>query len=666
MFYVKVRGFDDTEEGEYRLRITLDAPQPANPPESDFYSFTVGDGDELTLWTELPGGGPGEFVNALDPYLRLYDNTGALVVQDDNSGVGTNAQIEHTIGAGEAGTWTVEVAAAGAQGGEYVLLTDQVSGGPIEAARLADGQVILYDTDVADPLLSDVDALDVVITFDANNIVRGVTLVGNPTGFGMLVKPHDNGPVWINDARPQPPSNLADLSFVATSGPASFVKLLSPVRGANFGPKIQMEGVGPGADLDDDGDTTDPTGVFVNGYATEIQVVRGIYADTVVLGDLGEEFWFPHGRKLAWWTRGLWSGADIGGDVFVTGETWRIESIGGLINGANVLVEGNASIIIFHGGGPTAGNVTVLGDLYYFAVQGVSFTGALNAGSLDIGIFANTNGIEGPINITQNDVDGDFVPDTSGSVGRLEVWYGNVNTGAPVSIAGDLGVWMPGWLGGRWRGLWVAGAVNAPVVVGATTWRMDIYGLLNNTITAGGPVDILVFYGGSSAAGDVTAGGPLRYFGTLGAFFDGELNAPSADLVYYATTSGVDGVVNIAGNVRRFEVWYGSVLAPVNIGGDVQDWFYVAAGNLRHDLTVSGTASWIVIVGNVLNASINPLLPGTLVKVQVGGTIQSAGPEVIRSKAGTPSYFISDATFAGTITPAANHIFDGTVDAHIA
>ncbi|MBL7223729.1 MAG: hypothetical protein ISS72_07750, partial [Candidatus Brocadiae bacterium] len=82
--------------------------------------------------------------------------------------------------------------------------------------------------------------------------------------------------------------------------------------------------------------------------------------------------------------------------------------------------------------------------------------------------------------------------------------------------------------------------------------------------------------------------------------------------------------------------------------------------------TVSGTASWIVIVGNVLNASINPLLPGTLVKVQVGGTIQSAGPEVIRSKAGTPSYFISDATFAGTITPAANHIFDGTVDAHIA
>jgi len=120
--------------------------------------------------------------------------------------------------------------------------------------------------------------------------------------------------------------------------------------------------------------------------------------------------------------------------------------------------------------------------------------------------------------------------------------------------------------------------------------------------------------------------------------------------------------------VRRFEVWYGDVQAPVDVGGDVQEWFYVA-GNLENDLTVSGTASWIGIAGHILNASINPV-PGTeglLVEVQVGGTIQSGGPEVIRSQAGTPSYLISDATFAGTILPGlgGNHIFDGTVDAHI-
>jgi hypothetical protein len=276
-------------------------------------------------------------------------------------------------------------------------------------------------------------------------------------------------------------------------------------------------------------------------------------------------------------------------------------------------------------------------------------------------------------------VDGDTVPDTTGNAGRIEVWYGAVQ--APINIAGDFGVWMPGWLGGRWRGLWVAQQVTAPVWVGGMAWRMDIYGRLEAAVSVDGHADILLFFDGGTAAGNVTVVGDLRYYGVTDFEFPGTLSAGSLGEYYNLTTSGLTGPVTVTqndvdgdtvpdttGDVGRFEVWYGDVAAgaTILIEGSVFNWLWVGRDILA-DITISGLASWVYAGRHLIDASINPLLAtaGTLVRVQVVGLIQSTGAEVIRSQAGTPSYLISDSTWAGTILPALPHVFDGTVVAQI-
>ena len=56
-----------------------------SPVDTDYYSVAVQAGDTLTISTATPAGGTNQFVNALDPYLELYDPTGTRVALDDNS-----------------------------------------------------------------------------------------------------------------------------------------------------------------------------------------------------------------------------------------------------------------------------------------------------------------------------------------------------------------------------------------------------------------------------------------------------------------------------------------------------------------------------------------------------------------------------------------------------
>ena len=44
--------------------------------DSDVYSLTVNAGDTLVVSTSTPAGGPGEFVNGLDPIVIVYDSDG--------------------------------------------------------------------------------------------------------------------------------------------------------------------------------------------------------------------------------------------------------------------------------------------------------------------------------------------------------------------------------------------------------------------------------------------------------------------------------------------------------------------------------------------------------------------------------------------------------------
>jgi len=101
-------------------------------PEVDFYKVTLSKDDQLNLATLTPADGTGEFVNELDPAIRLYSSSGALVASDDDSADGCNAQLSYDVLASD--TYYIEVLASEATvdltSGEYVLTIEGVTPGP--------------------------------------------------------------------------------------------------------------------------------------------------------------------------------------------------------------------------------------------------------------------------------------------------------------------------------------------------------------------------------------------------------------------------------------------------------------------------------------------------------------------------------------------------------
>jgi hypothetical protein len=91
-------------------------------PDRDFYAISVTRNKKIKVTTHTPAATSGEFVNRLDPILRLYDADGNLLATDDNSlADGRNARLEFKSRG--AGLFYVEVAAsrAGLSSGEYLL-----------------------------------------------------------------------------------------------------------------------------------------------------------------------------------------------------------------------------------------------------------------------------------------------------------------------------------------------------------------------------------------------------------------------------------------------------------------------------------------------------------------------------------------------------------------
>ncbi len=85
----------------------------------DYYHFEVDAEQVLAISTSTPGDGPGQFDNAVDPLLVLYDVHGQVVASDDNGAPdGRNARLVYTAEVG--GTYTVQVVSNGGSG-EYVL-----------------------------------------------------------------------------------------------------------------------------------------------------------------------------------------------------------------------------------------------------------------------------------------------------------------------------------------------------------------------------------------------------------------------------------------------------------------------------------------------------------------------------------------------------------------
>lgn len=133
---------------------------------SELVPPTIPDGDRFTIHfdelgktfeieTKTPAGGPGQFVNGLDPRLTLLDPSGNIVDTDDNSLDGRNSRIEFTTQA--IGTYTIVVSASSPSAGEYAVdVNEKDPGFPYVDANddgffsPSDGDVLLDDGELND------------------------------------------------------------------------------------------------------------------------------------------------------------------------------------------------------------------------------------------------------------------------------------------------------------------------------------------------------------------------------------------------------------------------------------------------------------------------------------------------------------------------------------
>jgi hypothetical protein len=93
---------------------------PAN--ESDWYSLTANDLEQIVLTTSTPSDQGGEFHNTLDPHIELYASDGTtLLATGTVLGDGRNEQIDYTVPSGTGGTFYVRVGSDNGTTGEYFL-----------------------------------------------------------------------------------------------------------------------------------------------------------------------------------------------------------------------------------------------------------------------------------------------------------------------------------------------------------------------------------------------------------------------------------------------------------------------------------------------------------------------------------------------------------------
>ena len=106
-----------------RCRTRSGAGRGRRLPGEDWYAIDLAAGAGVRLHTTTPAGGPGEFVNNLNPRIELYDPSGNLVASGVTQLDGRNEVL--TFAGGAAGTYRVRLTAQDGTAGEYFLGIDR-------------------------------------------------------------------------------------------------------------------------------------------------------------------------------------------------------------------------------------------------------------------------------------------------------------------------------------------------------------------------------------------------------------------------------------------------------------------------------------------------------------------------------------------------------------
>jgi hypothetical protein len=170
---------------------------------SDFYQVIVQSNQQLSVSTFTPAKGSGEFVNTLDPMIRVYDATGSLVASDDNSGRDQrNAALRYRVPRSAGGVYFIEVTpsdlTAAATSGEYVL---EIQGADVPDVPLA-AVAAAADALAAVPVGQGKADTDPAVTSDGSQgMASNAEIFPGRAAIDLIMTEHDSN-IWDFERQP--------------------------------------------------------------------------------------------------------------------------------------------------------------------------------------------------------------------------------------------------------------------------------------------------------------------------------------------------------------------------------------------------------------------------------------------------------------------------------
>ncbi len=491
-----------------------------------------------------------------------------------------------------AGDYYLEVFTQGQATNIYDLLIEATDIRYIGSIPVGDNaQVYVFDCDdVADVALA-----NVAVRAGRGDAVSSITLVGDQamSGLGLVVR----GATSVGSIRDYRRGPLGQVAFVAVDAPLRSLRLKTGMGGYNLNGAV-LGGLAFPADLDGDGDQTDPTALWTSGdlrYAT-------------VYGDLDADVVVPNATSLT--VRG-----NLAGQTTATGFFRRLYVYGDWSGDLSAQWVWYAR---------TRGSLTADIELNG-AYRGVSLR-TLRAGRV---VGSEVNAPEGIRYVAVTDWAGGSI--TAGWLGTLRA-TGNRRDGIPGHFGADITLSGNGTTGrtlgsARIAGqlpatTWdITGAVGYIRAAGADGWTLDLHSQLRTLVL------------GETTGATISVGGELRY-ARLGATTNTTLQADSIRTLILGDADGL--TLEVAGplNYLRAVEWEGGSLSAhslrtLRITGSRREGL---AGDFSAPLTLTG----------------NGVAPGHYVlrSASIRGSV-SDGPWNIGGAVGT-LYVYGD--FAGDLT----------------